>query len=81
MSTQDTKHITYENAVYGVVVGEELLFFLLPFLFESILELCFLVDHNTHVAESSRFQETVGKQILEKRAIEFEITYGDRGFR
>ena len=33
------------------------------------------------VAESSRFQETVGKQILEKRAIEFEITYGDRGFR
>ena len=29
------------KVVYGVVVGEELRFLLLPFLFESILELCF----------------------------------------
>ena len=45
------KYITFTKAltnttlkhyvVYGVVVGEELRFFLLPFLFESILELCF----------------------------------------
>ena len=32
----------------------------------------------TNVAESGRKLELGGKQILEKRAIENEITYGDR---